>query len=356
MKRIHLALLCVLAVTIFSSISSAQRPVRQRAHAAPAGKIAVAKADIISFPPAGIPGGYWVNFTKFSDYPTISQPPGWVDLGNCGPLNFGARFEIPGTFSKHTFTVWLKKDGATIATESTKVGPLTGTKLVELNFPQVGFSPGEWKIEWQFLTSPQHTDSASIKLIAPILKSLTPPYEGTYGTDYNQIYCGAQPYSNNLCVYRPKPPTGFIYNNSYYRAATNMTSTCPVGIPYDVVCLIATAPQPGFVHNNSLYFRPNGLSGFVIALNRPPFTGGSCPANLGSYPVTKDSWGCLVMPAPYWQNAVVRGQGLYLTRRYAGTCIEGSFDGANCQIRTPPSGSTALEIAGTWYWTPRYCN
>jgi len=319
----------------------------------------IAKSQVITFPPAGMAVGFWLNSTKFQDFSTIAQPPGLVDLGNCGPLSFGGRFQVPGTFSRHTFTVSLKRDGATIVTESTKLGPLSGTKLVELNFPAQDFSPGEWKIEWVFLTSPTHTDSGTIKLVAPILKSLNPPYVEA-GVD--QLYCGGFGYTNKLCLYRQKPSTGFIFNNSYYMAAANITSSCPAGQVSGTLCLMATAPSAGFVHNNSLYFRPPGSIGHGFPRNQPPFTlGGACPPEIqvGNNPhsiVVRDSWGCLVMPAPFWQNAVVQGNLLFLTQRKAGTCLDGSFDGANCFIRSPPAGSKALESLGNWYWTPHYCN
>jgi hypothetical protein len=319
----------------------------------------IAKSDIIHN--GADTGGYWLNSRSFFDYPKVPGPgiPGddWVDLGICGPLNFTAAFEIGHSFRRHTLTVWLKRDGVTVATESTKKGPSLSPRAFTLIFPPVDFSPGEWTIGWQFLSDPVETVVVSIKLIAPIIKSLGSQYVGNYTPNYDQVYCSGQPRTGDLCFYRPKPPTGFINNNSYHRDATITSSTCPLGQPNGpFLCSIARAPRPAFVRNNSLYFPPVGHGQF---LDRPPL---SCPARVGYfpnyYPVTKDYLGCFVLAAPYPQQALALGYWLYLTSITTGTCPggDGNFDGFSCYIRSPPSGSTAREISGNWYWTPRYCN
>jgi hypothetical protein len=313
-----------------------------------------AKAQIIN---NGASSAYWqLNSKNFSDYAVIPGSGGWVNIGNCGSLTFTAGMEIGHAFARHTLIVWLKRDGATVATEQKMIGPSLVPTSFTLNFPAVGLTPGQWEIGWLFLDSVNSTDSASIKLIAPIKNPQPPPYNPA-------DFCGSgfSGVSGNLCNYEPALSTGFIYNNSYYRTATNITSACP---PPQVsvgggICRVGMAPAVTFVHNNSLYYRPLGSIGHGINNAQPPFTGGTCPNPTSTnYTVAHDSWGCLVTPVPatYWQQPLPGGLALLLTERKNGTCAQGSFDGANCFLRSPPPGSTALVQGGVWYWTPRYCN
>jgi hypothetical protein len=312
----------------------------------------VAKSDIINN--GANTAGWWLNSKNFSDYPIIPGSLNWVNLADCGPLTFTAGMEIGHAFTRHTLNVWLKRDGVTMASESKKVGPSFGARSFTLNFPSVGFSPGEWAIQWQFLDSVTTSDSASIKLVAPIKSPQPPPYDPV-------DFCGSgsSGVSNNLCRYQLKLPTGFIYNNSYYITATNITSSCPAGQTSvgGGLCRIGMAPAATFVEFNSLYYRPIGSIGTGFPPNKPPFHGGYCIQLAPPYDhVVQDFWGCLVTHAPYWQQAVAGGLALLLTERKNGTCSSGgTFDGANCYLRSPPPGSTALDIGGVWYWTPQYC-
>ncbi len=286
---------------------------------------------------------YQLNGTLFSNYPPAAGCP--------SDLRFVAEVTLHSSFSKHTFTAVLKRDGALVQQASEKFGPGFVSQNVVVTFAPTGFAPGAWTVEWAFQISAAQTGSASVALVAPIQASTQ--------ADKLYQYCNrnapltAVSYDNGICNYRPKPQTGFIYNNAYYRNATITSSVCPTGTPFgNGLCLIATAPTTGFVHDNALYFKPFGIPNYM---HSPPYPGGTCPASLANQPVTKDLWGCRFMAAPNWQTPVAVNSLLALTEKKTGTCTEGTFDGAHCLIGPPPTGATAFLYNGRWYWTPRYC-
>jgi hypothetical protein len=352
-----------------------------------------AKSDIIN---NGAPTAFWqLNSKNFSDYAAIPGTNGWVNLGNCGSLSFTAGMEIGHAFFRHTLTVWLKRDGVTVATESKQIGPSPFSESYTLNFPSQSFAPGQWTIQWQFLDSVTDSDSASIKLIAPIKNPQPPPYNAA-------DFCGSA-VSGNLCVFERTPPTGFIYNNSYYVTPTP-TKSCALGQFDGANCLVMSAPASGFIYENRFYKKydacskgtndsahcyfgavPGGTHTFVYqgALyytyasgpNKCPLPGttndtancyvgptavsfvwrGGLYMNYDSCSTgTNDSANCLLASAPSGTTAFEYQGRFYVTPTK--TCSVGQqFDGANCFIRSPPSGTTAIAQGGNWYWTPRYC-
>ena len=75
--------------------------------------------------------------------------------------------------------------------------------------------------------------------------------------------------------------------------------------------------------------------------------GGNCPS--GS---TWDNTGCLVKAAPWGTHAfewVAGGQtNWYFTPLF--TCQDGAYDGANCYIMKPPTGTIAFLYNNAFYY------
>jgi hypothetical protein len=318
---------------------------------------------------------------EFSAYQKISIPTmgsGYVNRGTCSKLKFTAYITPTGSWEKHTFTAKLKKDGADVQTAEKELGPFFISKTLFVDFSEENFRPGTWSIEWHWLTQAATTGAESIKLAAPALVTFSQtmdPWSWIGSAELKQVFCDrgsgsatSTAYVNELCEYRTQPPTAFIFNNSYYRTASITSSTCPFGAPAESnLCHAATAPRSLFIWGNNFYFEPLGSSFSLFSW----FTGFcepsilAVPASAGQYSVTR-VWGrgCRVNLPPYWwQSPVIVGapwdnrrKNVYLTQRKTGSCAEGSFDGANCFIASPPAGTSALAAGGKWYWTPRYCD
>jgi hypothetical protein len=344
---------------------------------------------------------YQLNGKSFSSYPTVS---GGVDLGNCGPLDFGGSLGLSGSWSAHTLTVSLKNNGGLIQSATATLGPLFIAQDVRFDFSSVVFSPGDWTIEWQFQTANQQSGSQSIKLYAPILaptyNNLNPDY--TFCNRYSSIWPLAS-YANGRCLYRSTPQSGFIYSNSYYVVATPSTN-CALGSFDGANCWVMNKPGSGFIFANRFYKKydacskgtndlahcylgpvPSGSQTFVYqgawyytyasGANKCPLPGtsddyancyvgstatafeysGGLYVNYDSCSTgTNDGANCLLASAPWGTITFEYQGGFYVTPTK--TCSIGSFDGANCHIGSPPSGTTAYKQGSNWYWTPRYCN
>jgi hypothetical protein len=142
------------------------------------------------------------------------------------------------------------------------------------------------------------------------------------------------------CLYRPVPPGGFIFDNSFYVPPT-ATKNCAVGSFDTANCLLMPEPSGGFIFNNAFYVRPGGTP--------------KCPPTVDGYKTNFDGANCYILTAP-WGTSAFLFDGNWYTTPLRGCPAHTTFDGANCLVAAAPAGSSAFEFEGSWYTTPVWCN
>ncbi len=337
---------------------------------------------------------YQLNGTLFGNY---TQSGGGVSRG-CGDLNFVLEAVLHSSFSAHTFTAALKRDGVAVETLTHTFGPFFAAQDVVATFSTRNFTPGVWSIDWTFQISAAQSGGASITLLPQIL-SASPP-TNLYQYCNRNSTLNATAYSNFLCDFFPRPPTGFIFQNRYYRDAAS-TTNCALGAFDGAHCLVMNKPATGFILQNRFYKKYDactrgtsdgahcllgGAPGGTFAWNGNYYYsspgGGQCPYLPGStfdgahcliastasgfvwngnfylkYNAcstgTNDGANCLLASAP-WGTTAFEYQGKFYTTT-AMSCASGTYDGAHCLIGSPPAPAVAITNGSHWYWTPRYC-
>jgi trypsin len=169
------------------------------------------------------------------------------------------------------------------------------------------------------------------------------------------------------CYVRPSPAGGFISGNKFYQPLVG--GSCPPGTSSDGTYCVQPAPwaTTAFLYNGNFYttarkqcaepsqFSFDGANCLYMHIPGPnPFiwanayysdkSGGSCPA--GS---SWDTAHCYFRHAPWATSPFLWTNGrFYATPRRQ--CLEGSFDGANCLIMTPPPGANAFIYNNNYYY------
>jgi hypothetical protein len=213
---------------------------------------------------------YELNNDVFSSYKTVSLNFGGgnevvgVNLGGCGQLQFIAYVTISTDLAQtFTFTASLMNGSTSVQTGSTKLGRILQTEpnkseVILIGFDAVDFAPGTWTISWTYALDDQ-SGSGSITLIAPLLASQpqgSPP-------NLSNLYCSragavdvTATYDSANCYVEKTPPTGFIWNNSYYMDGS--AKLCPQGKWDSVHCFIGTPPSgaTAFAWNGNWYWTP----------------------------------------------------------------------------------------------------
>lgn len=140
------------------------------------------------------------------------------------------------------------------------------------------------------------------------------------------------------CFVRSAPSGSqpFVWENKYYIKPTSIAN-CPTGTFDGVGCFIIVKPANSFLANNTFYVFPDAGN------NCPSVTSGW--THNGPYCVFPAPWGAKAFVFPPF-GSVKR---FYTTR--VPTCQDGSFDGANCYMGTPPPGTTAFIWANSFYYS-----
>jgi hypothetical protein len=135
----------------------------------------------------------------------------------------------------------------------------------------------------------------------------------------------------------PSGAQPFVWANNYYIKPTS-SQVCPLGPLAGIGCFIMTRPPGGFISNNAFY---------VPAANNvcPSTPPGSVWTLTGSYCVLGAPWGTQAFMTPIF----IGGSKFYTTTRF--NCQDGSFDGANCYMGAPPSGTTAFIWSNNFYYS-----
>jgi hypothetical protein len=140
------------------------------------------------------------------------------------------------------------------------------------------------------------------------------------------------------CFVRSAPSGSqpFVWANKYYIKPTP-THNCPLGSFTAVGCFVMIKPPGAFISNNAFYVLPG--------------SGNTCPSApsgwtfSGNYCVLAVPWDIHAFQWPPFSGV----KSFYTTT--LPTCQDGSFDGANCYMGTPPAGSNAFVYANNFYYT-----
>jgi hypothetical protein len=337
---------------------------------------------------------YQLNGTLFANY---TQSGGGVNRG-CGDLAFVLEAALHSSFYAHTFTATLKRDGIAVESLTHTFGPWFAAQDVVATFSTRNFTPGVWTIDWTFQISAAQSGTASITLLPQI--PLSSPPTNLYQYCNRNSTLTATAYSSFLCDFSATPPTGFIFQNGYYRNAAP-TTNCALGAYDGAHCLVMNKPATGFIFQNRFYKKydacsrgtndgahcllgsvPGGLFAWQGHYYYPSPGGGQCPYLPGSYydgahclvsatdngfawngnfyinyntcgTGTNDGANCLLASAP-WGTTAFEYQGRFYTTTTM-SCASGTYDGAHCFIGKPPVPAIAIAQGNHWYWTPRYC-
>jgi hypothetical protein len=140
------------------------------------------------------------------------------------------------------------------------------------------------------------------------------------------------PYWDNAnCYIKPVAAgaTPFIWNNNYYVVPDRSTTCLPGTGTWDTVnCLFMPKPPGGFLYNDGFYV--------------PAGAGNTC--TLGVF----NSVDCVIKEAPWGTHAFEYQNNWYFTTLF--TCRDGAYDGANCYVMKAPAGKVAFIFMNNFYY------